>query len=305
MSKKTIQFIQSELANRKFVFLPATEIRLLIQSYCKFSNEDENQFQEFWNHAVPQKDETEEEVYPYKGTLVSYFTMDVKKDFCNINRSFSHNLQNDVHGRSIEFIDPTTAGTESKFRIHKQWPEAANSNPILQGMLRILFEILSLPSLIKWTAAPGTDHSSSIYEPMMSAFRVTKSNSSDIHMLKYENGEPGPEGVHQDLCELTVILLVSRKNITKGSAGNRIWSLDQASGKPNKKDLGSKKLLAELVLRDRFDTLFLLDREAKHEALPLIIEEIYNNGERENVAVRDVLTFEVRRSRIDTQQNKI
>ena len=81
--------------------------------------------------------------------------------------------------------------------------------------------------------------------------------------------------------------------------------MDQVSGKPNEEDLGSNRLLAEMVLRDKFDTLFLLDREAKHEALPLIIEEIYNNGQRENVAVRDVLTFEVRRSRIDTQQNKI
>ena len=305
MPTKTIQFIQSELARRKFVFLPAAEMRLLIQTYSKFSNEDENQFQEFWDHAVPQKDESEEEVYPYKGTLVSYFTIDVKKDFCNINRSSSHNLQNDLHGRSIEFIDPTTVGTESKFRIHKQWPETANNNPIILGMLRILFEILSLPSSIKWNAAPGTIPGSSIYEPMMSAFRVTKSNSSDIDMLKYENGEPGPEGVHQDLCELTVILLVSRKNITKSSAGNRIWSLDQASGKPNEKDLGSNRLLAEMVLRDKFDTLFLLDREAKHEALPLIIEEIYNHGKRENVAVRDVLTFEVRRSRIDMPHNKI
>ena len=108
----------------------------------------------------------------------------------------------------------------------------------------------------------------------MSAFRVTKSSSSDIHMLKYENGEPGPEGVHQDLCELTVILLVSRENITRGSAGNRIWSSDPASGKPKEEDLESNRLLAELVLRDRFDTLFLLDREAKHEALRLIIEDI-------------------------------
>ena len=78
----------------------------------------------------------------------------------------------------------------------------------------------------------------------------------------------------QDLCELTVILLVSRENITRGSAGNRIWSSDQASGRPKEEDLESSRLLAELVLRDRFDTLFLLDREAKHEALRLIIEDI-------------------------------
>ena len=59
----------------------------------------------------------------------------------------------------------------------------------------------------------------------------------------------------------------------------------------------SNRLLKELVLRDRFDTLFLLDREAKHEALPLIIDENYGNQAKEKCAVRDVLTFEVRRSR--------
>ena len=59
----------------------------------------------------------------------------------------------------------------------------------------------------------------------------------------------------------------------------------------------STRLLKELVLRDRFDTLFLLDREAKHEALPIIIDKNYRNKEEEKFAVRDVLTFEVRRSR--------
>ena len=266
-------------------------------NYCKFSSTDEKEFRQFWDSAISQTDENEEEVYPYKGTLVSYFQMDVKKDFNSIDRSKSHNLSNDFKGRSIEFIDPTTSGKESKFRIHKQWPQNADTNPIILGMLRILFELISKPSSIEWNAAPGTDPTTSVYEPMMSAFRVRKSNSLDTKMLKYSKGEPGPEGVHQDLCELTVVILVDRTNLTDESAGNRVWSLEQKSGKPIEEDLKSKKLLKELVLKDTFDTLFVLDRKAKHEALPLTIDKSYNHEKEANVAVRDVLTFEVRRSR--------
>ena len=293
MATDTIKSIQSELASKKFAFLSAKEMQILMRNFVEFSCDDEQEFQKFWDYAVAQRDERENEVYPYKGTLVSYFSMDIRKSFNSFNRSSSHNLQNDSEGRSIEFIDPTTAGEESKFRIHKQWPTNADNNPIILGLLRIVFEIISQPSSIQWQAAPGTDPKSSIYEPMMSGFRVTKSNSS----LRYKNGEPGPEGVHQDLCELTIVVLVNRKNITNESAGNRIWSLDQKSGKPNKNDLKSNKLLKELVLRERFDTLFLLDREAKHEALPLIIDKNHGNEEEEKYATRDVLTFEVRRCR--------
>lgn len=293
MATETIKFIQSELASKKFAFLSANEMQTLMGNFGEFSCDDEQEFEKFWDYSVAQRDESENEVYPYKGTLVSYFSMNIKKDFNSINRSSSHNLQNDSEGRSIEFIDPTTVGEESKFRIHKQWPLNADNNPIILGLLRIVFEIISRPSSIQWKAAPGTDPKSSIYEPMMSGFRVTKSNSS----LRYKNGEPGPEGVHQDLCELTIVVLVNRKNITFKSGGNRIWSLDQKSGKPNENDLKSTRLLKELVLRDRFDTLFLLDREAKHEALPIIIDKNYGNKEEEKCAVRDVLTFEVRRSR--------
>lgn len=68
---------------------------------------------------------------------------------------------------------------------------------------------------------------------------------------------------------------------------NRIWTLDQPCGKPT---AGSQEhLLGNIVLRDQFDSLFVLDREVKHEALPITPED-RGVGR----AVRDVLTFEVR-----------
>ena len=139
MATDTIEYLQSQLASKKFAYLPAKEMQTLMGNFVEFSCDDEEEFEKFWNYAVAQRDESENEVYPYKGTLVSYFSMNIKKDFHSINRSSSHILQNDLEGRSIEFIDPTTAGEESKFRIHKQWPKNTDSNPIILGLLRILF----------------------------------------------------------------------------------------------------------------------------------------------------------------------
>ena len=45
------------------------------------------------------------------------------------------------------------------------------------------------------------------------------------------------------------------------------------------------------MLTEQFDALFVLDRKVKHEALPIELERRENE---EDVAVRDVLTFEVR-----------
>ena len=40
-------------------------------------------------------------------------------------------------------------------------------------------------------------------------------------------------GIHQDLAELTSIVLVGRRNLTPESGGNRVWALDQPCGKPS------------------------------------------------------------------------
>ena len=43
-------------------------------------------------------------------------------------------------------------------------------------------------------------------------------------------GEPSPEGVHQDGCEIAMITFVGRDNVMKGTGRNRVWSLDQPLG---------------------------------------------------------------------------
>ena len=57
---------------------------------------------------------------------------------------------------------------------------------------------------------------------------------------------------------------------------------------PGSGEPGTAELLARVVLSDRFDTLLLLDREVKHEALPIAPIDPTQTAE------RDVLTFEVR-----------
>ena len=93
--------------------------------------------------------------------------------------------------------------------------------------------------------------------------------------------------------------MMNRENVSNDSGGNRIWSLEQACGKPTADDLASVhcakgnpsgRLLWSGVLRERFDAVFLLDRRVKHEALPIRVAD-----EQRGDAVRDVLTFEVRR----------
>ena len=62
-------------------------------------------------------------------------------------------------------------------------------------------------------------------------------------------------------------------------------------GKPAAADLRSARLLATHTLREPLDTLLLLDRKVKHEVGP-IEQEDRAAGD----AIRDVLTFEVRRA---------
>ena len=294
-----IKSIQSELANHSFAFVPAKTMRSLLFEYDKFSKQDEDQFRGFWNYAVPQKDENEKVIYPFKGTLVSFYSMDIGGEFQSSHQRMSaYNLQNDSENRSFEYIDPTTAGKESKFRSHRQWPIEADTNPVFIGLQRVVFDVISKPCSIKWHPMEGSDSAISVYENMTTSFRVTKNfDLSNDRISNNNSGDPGPEGVHQDICELTVIVLVNRQNVLEESAGNRVWRLDQNCGKPTENDIKSNKLITELVLKDTFDSLFLLDKEVKHEVLQIRYSGGNSKCDDENrISVRDVLTFNARRA---------
>ena len=58
---------------------------------------------------------------------------------------------------------------------------------------------------------------------------------------------------------------MDRRNVAEDAGANRVWSLAQPCGKPSAEDVASGRMLAE-TLRDRLDTLLVLDRHVKHEA---------------------------------------
>ena len=183
----------------------------------------------------------------------------------------------------------------SNFRVHRAWPAAADADATPAALRRVVFDVLlrgggGVPSPLADSAglqAQRIDDDNSAldsnaryddYEAMQTAYRVTNSATED--------GDPGPEGVHQDAAHLTAVVLVGRDNVRGGL--NRVWSLDQPCGKPSVADLTSNRLLAEVTLEMPFDTLLVRDREVKHEATAIAPADV------RRPAVRDVLTFEVR-----------
>ena len=228
----------------------------------------------FYDEAVPQRDEKNAAIYPYKGALCSYYTDAADPP----RRSTAHDSEQ-WPGDVVEHVDPTTAdATVSHLRVHKQWPPAADTNAAFGALRRLMFALLDSPSEIEWS--PG-----GAWEAMMTGYRVSKRPEGD------GDGDPGPEGVHQDNCELTAVVLMDRRNVASGG-GNRVWTLDQGFGKPDATDAATPRLLTSLTLLEPLDTLFILDRKVKHEALAFVA----GDGAAGGVAGRDVLSIECRRA---------
>lgn len=261
-----------------------------------------------WKEAVAQQDEHANKIYPHKGTLTSYYRLEIERsDVFRVQRATSENAIK-IPGHVIEHIDPTTInGANASFlRIHKQWPVAADTNSVFVAIQRLV--ALLMASHHAHTADADEDGGGSSgstgstespraeYEAMVSGYRVIRSADHD--------GDPGPEGVHQDAADLTVAIMMRRQNVAEGSGGNRIWSLDQPCGKPDEDSLQiarrDGRLLLSHTLYERFDALFVLDREVKHEA-----RQIFQADETAGPAIRDVLTIEVRRPRQQLRSHRL
>jgi hypothetical protein len=276
--QSTLAGVAAALAREHYVLLSARDMLQLLPLFpVALASE---QLNGMWDETIPQRDEHGHIVYPHKGTLVTYYALDQGETDGNatVVRSNLHNY--DANGsRTIEHIDPSTAhGATSYFRVHKAWPDGADENPIVRGILWLVSQLLASTGPI----APR-------FEAMMSAFRVQAgARLPSASIDRGGDGDPSPEGVHQDSANLTIVMMWDRRNVAHGSGGNRVWSLEQPCGKPSVADLTSKRLLASAFLIDRFDTLIVLDREVKHEGTPI------TPADGGTLAVRDVLTFEVR-----------
>ena len=308
----TVAELHEALRREKFAFVPGATLWDMLASRGA-NSADVPTLASYWDEAIPQFDERGRDVYPFKGTLVSYYQMDASlAEGFNVERSQrlsegealtvakARGSRAGRSGFTIEHIDPTTShGDVSYFRVHKAWPASADSSSVVRALHELIFDLLGRGGGAAWTIpAPGTNGSSPVWLSMMSGFRVAQ--------VPGAWGEPGPEGVHQDACELTAVVLLNRDgNVAPGTGSTRVWSLAQPSGKSaaaptggggggsgSGDSSGMSHLIGEGLLSARFDALFLLDREVKHEALPFLALDP------NQPATRDVLTFEVRRPRL-------
>jgi hypothetical protein len=224
-SSSVVDTLLSTLHEQNYVRIPSSTMKSLLQvdqvDSCSMD------FDALWNNTAMQRDESNNEVYPFKRSMVSYF---------------DHLQRISPAHQSIEHIDSSTNHNVSYYRVHKSWPVNSDNNPILKAYRDLLFQVV-LPSFVQ--------DDLSNYSAMQTAFRVTH--------------DPGPEGVHSDDCILTAVTLISRNNCHPSSGKNRIWSLEQEYGKPSAQDLDSERLLYETTLSIPFDTILLLDRKVKHE----------------------------------------
>ena len=297
-----IASLREELKREHHALLPAASLLALLTSWDGgvADNSRREEFAAYWEGATPQTDERGVEVYPFKGSLVSYFDLDTARaPVRGPRRSQAHRYVNgsrESHSRGVvapleesgfvvEHIDQTTQHNVSYYRVHKAWPLSADASPLTRTMLRLMHEVLASGRDATAATEDVEACEDGRYEAMMTAFRVTKS----VHEPKYREGEPGPEGVHQDAAVLTAVTLMRRDNVATGSGANRVWSLEQPAGKPSAADVANAtRLLTSRVLIDRFDTLLLMDRRVKHEACAIA------PADAAQAAVRDVLTIEVR-----------
>jgi hypothetical protein len=230
------------------------------------------------------------EVYPYKGSLVAYYQLNAHSSPGAFSTSRVASMDYTAGESVIEHIDPTTAQNADKktgllpdhFRIHRTIPPLVDQNKVIIALQAFMMRCM-LP--VSWQCKTSDKIETVLdYSAMMQAQRVTKEGAGRNFF-----GEPGPEGIHQDAAALTAIILIDRQNVSLDSGQNRVWSIEQPAGKPSDADLTSARLLSTGTLMSPFDALIVLDREVKHEACP-IIQDVPRLP-----AVRDVLTFEVRR----------
>lgn len=299
-----VQQVQRQLAHDTFALVRAPAMwNMLAELGAKA--EDVPSLSALWDDTEPQRDEHDEEVYPYKGTLASYWVLGEQADGAPAASFNATRVTRSSWppGKVLELIDATTVHSVSFHRVHKAWPHAVEANSVVRALHKFVYEILARPSDIQWRNNNGTgDSSGGVAETFMSAFRVRKSMAPG----RFQMGDPGPEGIHSDDCDLTVVTMMQRENLAHDSGGNRVWRPEQPCGKPTVADTvnATGRLRAAPILRERFDTLIILDREAKHEALPIAPADAEAKAERgqcckhgagsaASMARRDVLTMEV------------
>ncbi|GMH76764.1 hypothetical protein TrRE_jg2006 [Triparma retinervis] len=179
-------------------------------------------------------------------------------------------------------------GLEGVERLYASLPPSYSTGPLMSSFANLSNALLhsfrsTLPPNSPSLLPPAWDHASpSLVVKQWPARTVLRASDSV--------GEPSPEGVHQDGCELGCITFVDRDNVLPPTGANRVWGLEQPVGKAGG---GDRNLLDGKVLGEYFDTFVFLDRHVKHEATAF---EARDEG---RDATRDVIVTFARRPRKD------
>jgi len=165
---------------------------------------------------------------------------------------------------------------QDKGRIFKPFDEKFLNHKFIQILIWRVFD--SLPLTRK-------DKLNNIYHVGLHGIRI-----SSIH--NQMDGLPTPEGIHQDGAQYVAVIFINRNNVKKDTGKNGIYNLNAINGatdKLNKEQHQHNEQCKKFdyILSNTFDTLLLNDRYVKHDATPILPDDIHYP------AVRDmlILTF--------------
>lgn len=243
-------------------------------------------FKNLWNECPSQRSEDCETIYEHKKVFHSSyeFPPGLSDEGQRLMRQRDGIVTDEDGTRRQRYFAHETTSTQGEAtshyaRYYPALPDKWDNDPMMKAMHRLFAEIYAEPYQ-RWMGIQppvGSDMFQFCYRTVMSV---------DNEILK---GDPGPEGVHVDGGTAAMILVVRRDNIKPETGGTRIWSPEQATGKPTTADLKSSKLLHTWKPTQQFDALFFLDESVTHEALRGELID-HHSG-----ALRDMLILDVRR----------
>lgn len=215
-------------------------------------------FGQLWAEAPTQRSEGSSVIYKHKKVFHSSYSLpDGLGDNTPIQQTSGILCDGDGTLRQKYIAHDTTStqgkATEHYTRFYPALPEKWRGHPVMAALHRLFAEIAAQPSQNEMDIRPPTG-----CNLFQFCYRTVQTA---------EAGDPGPEGTHVDGATVAMLVVMRRDNLKPQTGGTRIWSSEQPTGKPTQEDLESEKLLYTWKPGQKFDTLFFLDENVKHEAL--------------------------------------
>lgn len=190
-----------------------------------------------------------------------------------------------LYGDDMEHPD----GLEGQERLYGSLPTSWSEGLLLRSYANLCSTLLTSFSSSLPTPTSTSELLPPDWDSTSRSLVVKQWPARTVRRARDDVGEPSPEGVHQDGCEIACITFVNRENVKEGTGFNRVWTLHQPIGKARPNDASGPNKLDAALLSDYFSTFVFLDRHVRHEALAFEADE---KGED---AKRDVIVTFARR----------